>query len=243
MPAPNLSQAIAQAFQNSTPTLAEVIRDAIEARLEDVYTARPGRVLSFDESTCTAVIQPSVKRGYTNELGARAVTICPPLPGIPVLFYGSGPSYGITFPIEQGETGLLVTCECSLDKFKSSAGRDVDPQDDRRHHLSDSVFILGLRPKSLARSGTSTRIAADTMTLHAPNIKLGGHLGMSPVARKTDLDIIMSALDVASNILDLVVSPAPAVLAAKTAKLAITTFKTALEGLNFPTCSQYVESK
>ncbi len=229
--------------ESLTPTLADVISAAIDSRLENVYTARPGSVVSFDASTCTAVVQPSVKRRYISETGTHIIAVQPPLPGIPVMFLGAGIQYAVTHPLEKGDTGLLITCECSLEKFKSSSGGTVDPKDDRRHSLADSVFIPGLRNRFAASRGAASRVQAETMTLHAPKVNLGGNTATSPIARKTDLDAIMAALNIASLALQAIVAPPPAAAAAVIAKQAVDAIRTALQGLNFPICSQFVESQ
>ena len=56
-------------------------------------------------------------------------------------FPGAG-GYRITFPVAEGDTGLLLFAESSLDKWLVSGGT-VDPEDDRRHDLTDAVFLPG----------------------------------------------------------------------------------------------------
>ena len=61
---------------------------------------------------------------------------------VPVCFPGSG-GWKVTFPISKGDTGLLIFCSRSIDRWLSEGG-SVDPQDDRTHDLSDAVFVPGL---------------------------------------------------------------------------------------------------
>lgn len=60
----------------------------------------------------------------------------------------SVPSFvDLALPVAVGDTGLLIFSDRSLDVWLATGGI-VDPGDDRRHALSDAVFVPGLRPFS-----------------------------------------------------------------------------------------------
>lgn len=118
-----------------TPTLGELIRVAIEARLAGLHVSIPGRVEKYDASKQCADIKPLVK----TERGESV----PVIPNVPIIFPGGG-SFRVVFPVAKGDTVLLVFCERSIDGWKERGG-EVDPIDTRHHALSDAVAYVGLR--------------------------------------------------------------------------------------------------
>ena len=107
-----------------------------------MWTALPGRVQSFDPVKQAADIEPLVHDTWEAEDGTNQTGPLPVIPSVPVCFPGSG-GWRVTFPVAKGDTGLLVFCSRSIDRWLSEGG-SVDPQDDRTHDLSDAVFVPGL---------------------------------------------------------------------------------------------------
>lgn len=136
-----------------TPTLAQVIRDAIEARLAEVHTSIPAQIVSFDDATCLATVQPCLKRKYTvdNEL-----VDLPKIVNVPVVMPRGGGAV-IMFDLQPGDYVLLVFAERSIDKWITSGGK-VDPKDPRKHQLSDAFAIPGGYPKSVPPTGATCKV-------------------------------------------------------------------------------------
>ncbi len=107
-----------------------------------MWTALPGRVQSFDSTKQAADIEPLIHDTWEGEDGTNQTGPLPVIPSVPVCFPGSG-GWRVTFPVSKGDTGLLIFCARSIDRWLSEGG-SVDPQDDRTHDLSDAVFIPGL---------------------------------------------------------------------------------------------------
>jgi hypothetical protein len=118
-----------------TPSLGEIIRRALDARLAGVHVALPGRIEKYDAAKQKADVLPLVK---TPE-GESMPVVC----NVPIVFPGSG-GFRITFPVKKGDVVLLVFSDRSLDIWKSEGG-EVDPRDTRQHALSDAVALVGLR--------------------------------------------------------------------------------------------------
>lgn len=172
----------------NAPTMSEVLRRAVDARLESVNTAIPARVESYDRATQTISAQPLVRAIYFDESGARQSERLPMVTRVPVVFQGAG-DYASTFPLAKGDTVLLVFAQASIDKWLARGG-DVDPLDDRRFDLSDAIAIPGLRsrPSSLDSSAT----ASDAWVISGPEIRIGGSSGTEPTFKA---DAFMTALD------------------------------------------------
>ncbi len=140
----------------------------------DLHTALPGKIVKYDESTQKADVQPLIKERYTDESGAQQSRELPVIPSVPVQFPGAG-GYRITFPVAVGDTGLIMFAEASLDKWLVSGGT-VDPADERRHDLTDAVFLPGLRDFGHALTSAPTDRATfgkdDGLQIHVDGSKI-----------------------------------------------------------------------
>ena len=124
-------------------TLQDLLSRFRESLTADLHTSLPGKIVRYDATTQKADVQPLIKERYTDESGAMQSRDLPVIPAVPVQFPGAG-GYRITFPVAADDVGLVVFSEASLDKWLVSGGT-VDPADDRRHDLTDAVFLPGLR--------------------------------------------------------------------------------------------------
>lgn len=164
---------------NRTTTLQDLLSKFRESMAAQIHTALPGKIVRYDSSAQKADVQPLIKDRYTDEAGALQVRTLPVIPAVPVQFPGAG-GYRITFPVAEGDTGLLLFAESSLDKWLVSGGT-VDPEDDRRHDLTDAVFLPGLRDFGHALASAPTDRATfgkdDGLQIHisANGINIGSN--------------------------------------------------------------------
>jgi hypothetical protein len=211
-----------------SPTWAEVITAAIDARIANVHTAMPGRVVEYDASTQTASVQPLVMASYVDERGDRIPERLPVIHDVPICFPSTG-SYAITWPISAGDVVLIVVASCSLDQWLARGG-ELDPEDDRRHHLADAVAIPGLRSRNAALSTP----ASDGLTVRGDLVRLGSDSAAQSSIRGTAYrsaeDTMLTAIQSLATALATVhggagAYPDPATASAATAAAtAITTF-------------------
>lgn len=130
-----------------TPTEADMISAAIDSALIDVHVALPGQVQSYDASTQTATVVLQVQRVLPK--GIEFVTeSLPVLENVPVAFLRSA-SFFVSMPIAEGDYGLVLFNEMSIDQWRSK-GEDTSPGDIGRHTLSGGVFMPGLNPNDSA---------------------------------------------------------------------------------------------
>lgn len=151
-----------------TPSMAELIRRAIDSRLVDVHTSIPGRVEAYDEATQTVDVAPQIKRAIRTDAGAKVLEDLPVIPSVPVAFLRAG-AFFITVPIVKGDTGLIIFSERATDTWRAT-GRASDPGDQRPLGLSGASFLPGLSPASAALAGLPTGAAVFGGT----EIRLGG---------------------------------------------------------------------
>lgn len=177
--------------QPQTPTLAAVIDGALTAKMKGVRVALPGRVESYTASSQTCSVQPLVYEGLYDETGTRQTERLPVVSSVPVVFPGSG-AFSITWPLQPGDTVLLVFSSSSIDQWIARGG-EVDPVDDRRHHITDAIAIPGLR--DMPHALPSSALNGSAMVITASSLKLGDGSASSPVALKSDLDALKTYLD------------------------------------------------
>lgn len=149
----------------ATPAWSTVIRRAIEVVLRSVSTAEPGVIESFDADACTADVQPLLMRIVRSETGktARRQNV---VTHAPVLFVGGGGSR-LTFPVKRGDQCLLIVASRAIDRW-NEIGEELDPQNERHHHITDAIAIVGLTPQAHAKA-----VNPDATVLEAADLRLG----------------------------------------------------------------------
>lgn len=167
-----------------TPSLVDVIDEALDDFRRGLWTAAPGIVQAYDATTQTASVQPAVMNAYYDEEGNRVAERMPVIHDVQVQF----PS--VTFPLKKGDTCLLVFCSSSIDIW-SARGGEVDPRDERRFSLSDAVCIPGLR----SRKGAIESVPIDATVLWGDDVRLGAGDASDPVVRRSDLALVVERLE------------------------------------------------
>ncbi len=122
-----------------SPTLAEVVREALEARLADVHVCLPGRVTAVDNNAQTVDVKPAIKsraRAGDNVV----VDDLPVIPSVPYAIPRVG-SWLVHLPVAVGDYVLLVFSERSMDIWRSVGGSAVDPNDIRMHSIADAIAM------------------------------------------------------------------------------------------------------
>ena len=79
----------------------------------------------------------------------------PVLINVPVQF-PSGGGYTLTYPLKDGDPGLIVFSDRCIDNFKLSGGGVQNQAVRRAHDLSDGIFIPGVHPSQAAVTGFNT---------------------------------------------------------------------------------------
>ena len=97
--------------------MAQAIRFAIRQSLKDMYTCMPGIVESYDGETQRAVVKGALKVVTTKkeEIEREAIH------NVPVVFPSGGRS-AFTFPLESGDSVLLVYSQRGLANWKKTLG-------------------------------------------------------------------------------------------------------------------------
>lgn len=133
-----------------TPSLVETIKSLIHGELAELHTAIPGKIVSYDYAKNLAVVQPLLKRKYVNE--TEPVEL-PTISNVTVCFPRMGKGH-LRIPVNPGDEGEIIFQERSIDKWAISGGT-VDPEDSRKHSLSDATFWPGLNPNNKQLESTA----------------------------------------------------------------------------------------
>jgi len=168
-----------------SPTLAQVIADAIAAAMFDMHTGLPARVVSFDAQHQACSVQPLLQRVYQAADGTMQTLDLPSIDNVPVC-YPAGGGWSITWPLAAGDIVYLAFAERSIDAWLASPrGQTVDPALTRRFDLSDAVAVAQLRPRTaplavdpanlrIGREDGSVQLELSTTAVHvkAPQVFL-----------------------------------------------------------------------
>jgi hypothetical protein len=148
--------------------LYDVIHDAIEARLLDVHTAIPARVIRYrrdgmidrgagpvvDVSGAAQTVdaQIMVKSTVERADGSQLLEEIPPIPNVPVAWPRGGGGYYIHFPLRdwdpiqnEGDYVMLIFSEAAWAHFRVT-GQLSPPGDLQRHSLSYPIAIPCIAP-------------------------------------------------------------------------------------------------
>lgn len=121
-------------------TLTTVIDNQIDARLAELHTCMPAKVVKVDVAAAKCDVQPLLKRTYGDETTVKL----PVITNVPISFYRAGKSF-ISLPVHVGDIVELRFAERSLDIWLEKGG-EVDPLDPRKFDLSDAIAYPGVYP-------------------------------------------------------------------------------------------------
>jgi hypothetical protein len=112
--------------------------------LNGINTCMPGYILSYDNSTQLAKVQPIFKTSFLNDDNEEIIKDRPPIENVPVIFFRAG-GYFISFPVSTNDPVLLVFSQRSIDAYMETDGKKtIDPIDNRKFDLSDCFCIPGM---------------------------------------------------------------------------------------------------
>ena len=171
-------------YENQHITLLNTIMN----ERKDVWTALPGVITSFDKSTLTCNVQPTIQAKVTDRsTDTTTWENLPELLDCPV-FYPSGGGFTLTFPIKEGDECLVVFSSRCIDSWWDQGG--VQPQGIMRmHDLSDGIVFCGIRSKPRATidvmpsaslisddGNTYIHLSSDKITLKASSVEIQSDL-------------------------------------------------------------------
>ena len=175
-----------------TPSLAEVIIEAVDGVLLDTHTSLPCKVQSYNVGEGSVHCSPVIGRIRLTESGGKVVDSLPLLQDVPVCFpRGGGTS--ITWPLSPGDFVTVVFAEGNIGTWLAT-GNEGDPGDLRRHTLSGAM-ALPCGPYPYAQADPDAN--EDALTLTAGEIRLGSSSATEYAARADRVEAELSAIKAA----------------------------------------------
>ncbi len=123
-------------------SLTDAVRAAVAAALRGLYTALPVSLTKAGDGH-TATAQSNILGLIRKDDGTIEQKPLPIFDTLPVHFAGGG-SVLSTHPLTQGDEGVITFMARAIDSWHQSGGQQA-PIDAREHHLSDAVYLGGLR--------------------------------------------------------------------------------------------------
>ena len=128
--------------QRNEPTLEDIIKNSEEDVKYSLNCHRVGVIEAFYPETQTADIKMVDKGVQQFEDGEKLIDL-PPLINCPVII-SKGINGGLTFPINSGDTCLIIFNDRDLDNWLID-GLTQRPNTLRSHDFSDAIALVGLR--------------------------------------------------------------------------------------------------
>lgn len=134
-------------------SLQETLQNAIEHQLDGINTAIPAIVVRADLENSLVDVQPVINfKAYDGSTTERPVIL-----GVP-LQYPASKTSAFTFPVQTGDTVLLVFSQRGLDVWKRGTGYPTTPSDFRTFDIKDAIAIPGVMPNGMSINSPSKHV-------------------------------------------------------------------------------------
>lgn len=163
-------------YDRDEPTIADVLAMHADALRNELHTAMPAKVNSYNKSKQTVDVTPLLGRYLPLEDGGQEFEPLPQILSVPVAFPRVG-RYGMTFPIEPGEIVMLVFSQFPLGTWKTT-GAEGQSGDTRTHTLDGATAYLGVYPESRA----TAEVADDALVVFGDKVHIGAAQASHPMA-------------------------------------------------------------
>lgn len=132
---------------------AQGVEETARAVVNEIHTALPGKILSFDQSKCEAKVRPVGK--YLTSDGQELEY--PVLMDVPVLFpFCESANVGMVYPVKKGDSCMVIVSEVELDEWRSEAESECP----LRFDLTNAVAIPGLLKRRNSMIDRAVRLDA-----------------------------------------------------------------------------------
>lgn len=117
--------------------LAQEVENSARAVMDDIHTALPGEIVSFDPSKGVASVKPKGKFRSADGMSLDY----PLISDVPVVYpFCQRSNVGMVFPIRPEDSCLIIISEVELDAWRSGAESEAP----LRYDLTSAIVIPGL---------------------------------------------------------------------------------------------------
>lgn len=151
-------------------TFESAVKALFDYQMRNVFTAIPAKIMQVEDAEEQRVaVKPLINNVFPDWDDSVEF---PTILSVQVMFPSSSTS-AFTFPINAGDTVLLVFAQSCIDVFKSGDGTTQPPSDYRRFDKRDAIAIPGLFPFGMAINQQSKR----TLTHSTDDVVVVHNLG------------------------------------------------------------------
>lgn len=158
---------------NDTKDFLDVLEKFLGSKLKGMHTAYPAKLIKYDAVTQKATIQHSIKFKFKGKEASESYANIIDVP----VHLPRGESYIDFAPIQEGDLGLAIVVERSLNEWSYGNGNPTYPNEERMFDLSDSCWIPGLYPFSRPWAGSIPANAKGTQVKTGTKLYLGNDSG------------------------------------------------------------------
>lgn len=121
--------------------LSEYLKTEFEYSMAEMWFACPGVIASVsgDLSDMRVNVKPAINELYADGTTEEHLDIL----SVPLIMPGSGTTL-VSFPVNAGDTVMLIFSQRSMDNFKTGNGQPTQPNDARKFQAEDAIAIPGL---------------------------------------------------------------------------------------------------
>ena len=168
------------------------IEQTAKAVVNDIHTAMPGEIISYDAGAGTATVKPIGKfiTSDGKELSYPTITEAP------VSFpFCQNAGVGIAFPVKKGDSCIIIISEVELDAWRSGA----DSEGSLRFDLTSAMVVPGLLEGGSAASEKASRENAVILTAGDVEVAVSGD-GCKIDTGSTVLNVSDSGVKIKGNV-------------------------------------------
>jgi hypothetical protein len=175
------------------PSEAQIILDALDARLLTLHTSCIGEVVTYDPATQCANVKLVVNQPLELSDGTVLQEELPILPNVPVKWPRAG-GYALHFPLAPGDTVEVTFEEASFALWRTT-GQVGDVGDRRRFSLSHATATPCLAPDANPINPLDTPVLPPEAVLNGPGtIRFGSKPSATFVALAVLVDARFAAI-------------------------------------------------
>lgn len=168
------------------------IEATAKAVVNDIHTALPGEIVSYDAGTGTATVKPIGKYVTSDEKELNYPTITE----APVVFpFCQNAGVGIAFPVKKGDSCIIIISEVELDAWRSGA----ESEGSLRFDLTSAMVIPGLLEGGSAASEKASKENAVILTAGDVEVSVSGG-GCKVDTGSTVLDVTDNGVNIKGNV-------------------------------------------
>lgn len=139
-----------------TNNMVDILETFLQSRFSDLHTSIPGKIVSYNETTERAIVQPLVK--LHRKIGEKIVSVeIQPIENVPVMMLHTS-QFKLKVPIKKDDGCEIRFSEVGIGNFLNGNGSVVAPDDISKFSLTDAYCIPGLWGNNLPTNSPTIEV-------------------------------------------------------------------------------------